>query len=122
MIAADFALGKNRGRAPRAGPGAQLFRNTNPKKAKGHVMPNTQTDLRNLLVAVALLVTLPFVSRPISAQERAERSIEEIKVEAVKRAQTGMYPLIGLDPADVEEAFTSVKTRDQDEWATAFMR
>jgi esterase FrsA len=29
--------------------------------------------------------------------------------------------MIGLDPADVEEAFTSVKTRDKDEWATAFM-
>src|SRR5580704_4776110 len=85
-------------------------------------MPNTQSDLRSLLVSVALLVTLPFVCRPISAQERAERSIEEIKVEAVKRAQTGMYPMIGLDPADVEEAFTSVKTRDKDEWATAFMR
>jgi cephalosporin-C deacetylase-like acetyl esterase len=84
-------------------------------------MPNTQENLRPLLVAVALLVALPFVSRPISAQERAERSIEEIKVEAVKRAQTGMYPMIGLDPADVEEAFASVKTRDKDEWAAAFM-
>ena len=55
------------------------------------------------------------------AQQRAERTIEEIKVEAIKRAQTGMYPMIGLDPADVEEAFASIKTRDKDEWATAFM-
>jgi len=33
-----------------------------------------------------------------------------------------MYPMIGLDPADVEEAFTMIKTRDKDEWATAFMK
>ena len=32
-----------------------------------------------------------------------------------------MYPMIGLDPSDVEEAFTSIKTRDNDEWAAAFM-
>ena len=32
-----------------------------------------------------------------------------------------MYPLIGLDPGDVREAFASIKTRDKDEWATAFM-
>jgi esterase FrsA len=42
-------------------------------------------------------------------------------VEAVKRAQNGMYPMIGLDPVDVEEAFKSVKTRDKDEWAMAFI-
>src|SRR4029077_6428292 len=33
----------------------------------------------------------------------------------------GMYPLIGLDPADVREALASIKTRDKDEWAAAFM-
>jgi hypothetical protein len=32
-----------------------------------------------------------------------------------------MYPLIGLDPGDVREAFASIKTRDKDEWAAAFM-
>jgi cephalosporin-C deacetylase-like acetyl esterase len=55
------------------------------------------------------------------AQERHERTIDEIKVEAVKRVENGMYPLIGLDPADVREAFQSVKTSDKDEWAAAFM-
>jgi esterase FrsA len=57
----------------------------------------------------------------VTAQEHQERTIEEIKVEAVKRAQNGMYPMIGLDPVDVEEAFKSVKTRDKDEWAMAFI-
>jgi len=84
-------------------------------------MPNIQTELRRLLVSVALLALPIFIANPALAQERTERTIEEIKVEAVKRAQKGMYPMIGLDPTDVEEAFEFVKTRDKDEWATAFM-
>jgi esterase FrsA len=54
-------------------------------------------------------------------QETHERSIEEIKTEAIHRAENGMYPLIGLDPADIRQAFVSIKTRDKDEWAAAFM-
>jgi esterase FrsA len=54
------------------------------------------------------------------AQEHRERTLEEIKVEATKRAENGMYPLIGLDPVDVREAFTSIKTLDNDEWAAGF--
>ena len=33
-----------------------------------------------------------------------------------------MYPLIGLDPGDVREAFASVSRMDDDEWAAAFMK
>jgi esterase FrsA len=50
-----------------------------------------------------------------------ERTLDEIKAEAIHRAENGMYPLIGLDPADVKEAFASIKTKDKDEWAAAFM-
>jgi cephalosporin-C deacetylase-like acetyl esterase len=78
-------------------------------------------QLRQFL-AMAILALALCSSMPLLAQERKERTIEEIKVEAVKRAQTGMYPMIGLNPADVEEAFASIKTRDQDEWATSVMR
>jgi len=56
-----------------------------------------------------------------NAQERRERTIEEIKTEAIHRAEVGQYPLIGLDPADVKEAFESIHTADKDEWAAAFM-
>jgi len=42
-------------------------------------------------------------------------------VEALHRAENGMYPLIGLDPGDVAKAFKSIKTKDKDEWAAAFM-
>src|ERR1700675_1218426 len=54
------------------------------------------------------------------AQEHRERTLDEIKAEATKRAENGMYPLIGLDPADVREAFASIKSTDNDEWAAGF--
>ena len=50
-----------------------------------------------------------------------ERTLDEIKAEAIKRAENGMYPLIGLDPADVRQAFAAIKTSDYDEWAAAFI-
>ncbi len=53
--------------------------------------------------------------------QRRERTIEEIKIEAIHRAEVGQYPLIGLDPSDVKEAFESIHTSDKDEWAAAFM-
>ena len=56
-----------------------------------------------------------------AAQQRTERTIEEIKTEAVRRAEVGQYPLIGLDAGDVSEALKSVHTKDKDEWAAAFM-
>jgi len=66
----------------------------------------------------AFLLTLTI---PSFSQQRSERTIEEIKVEAIHRAEVGQYPLIGLDPGDVKEAFNSIHTRDKDEWAAAFM-
>ena len=72
------------------------------------------------LAIVALVCVATIATRGV-AQEMHERTIDEIKTEAIKRAENGMYPLIGLDPNDVREAFTSIKTRDKDEWAAAFM-
>jgi len=60
------------------------------------------------------------LANPALAQEQRERTLDEIKTEAIKRAENGMYPLIGLDPADVREAFAAIKTTDNDEWAAAF--
>jgi esterase FrsA len=67
-----------------------------------------------LLVSTALSI-------PVFAQQRPERTIDEIRTEAIHRAEVGQYPLIGLDPVDVKEAFDSIHTRDKDEWAAAFM-
>src|SRR6202163_1414932 len=73
----------------------------------------------SLLASVALFAALA-IARCASAQEHRERTLDEIKAEATKRAENGMYPLIGLDPADVREAFASIKTTDNDEWAAGF--
>jgi esterase FrsA len=73
------------------------------------------TSLATTLVFI-LLVTIPCFS-----QQRAERTIDEIKTEAIHRAEVGQYPLIGLDPGDVKEAFASIHTKDKDEWAAGFM-
>ena len=71
-----------------------------------------------VLVFVSQLVLL--AASAVFAQAQKERTLEEIKTEAMKRAENGMYPLIGLEPADVKEAFASIKTSDNDEWAAAF--
>src|ERR1700746_597936 len=73
--------------------------------------------VNEFLVPVSVVVFAALAS----GQQRPERTIDEIKVEAIKRAENGMYPLIGLDPGDVREAFQSVKTADKDEWPAAFM-
>jgi pimeloyl-ACP methyl ester carboxylesterase len=72
----------------------------------------------SLATTLALILLL---SLSCFSQQRAERSLDEIKSEAIHRAENGMYPLIGLDPADVKEAFNSIHTRDKDEWAAAFI-
>ena len=71
---------------------------------------------------MCLLLLGLFGSRYAHGQEQGERTFEEVKEEAVKRAENGMYPLIGLDPADVREAFSSLKSMDNDEWAASFSR
>ena len=76
----------------------------------------TLRSLSYLLVTCAGM--LPVCS---FAQEHKERTLDEIKVEAVHRAEVGGYPLIGLDPADVSEAFKSIHTSDKDEWAKGFI-
>ena len=73
--------------------------------------------------ALLLIVFLAFISRSAFTQnqEHRERTIDEIRVEAIHRAEVGQYPLIGLDPGDVKEAFENIHTADKDEWAAAFM-
>jgi len=73
--------------------------------------------LVSLLLALTVMVAVSAV-----AQGPQERTIDEIKTEAIHRAENGVYPLIGLDASDLREAFASVKTRDKDEWAAAFIK
>jgi esterase FrsA len=80
-----------------------------------------QTTRTSVSWAIALALIF-LLSIPCLAQQRSERTIDEIKTEAVHRAEVGQYPLIGLDADDVKDAFTSIHTRDKDEWAAGFMR
>ncbi len=83
-------------------------------------MPSPRQRQNRVQLFTTLVVTL-VVSSPAFAQEKRERTLDEIKTEAIHRAENGMYPLIGLDPADVREAFASIHTTDKDEWAAGFM-
>jgi esterase FrsA len=67
-----------------------------------------------------LALVLILVAPPALPQQK-ERSLDEIKTEGLRRAENGGYPLIGLDPADVREAFSHIHSADYDEWAAAFM-
>src|SRR6267378_7492337 len=78
-----------------------------------------QGRVRSLRVAGMILSALACAGI-VTAQAQKERTLDEIKAEAIKRAENGMYPLIGLDPADVREAFAAIKTSDNDEWAAGF--
>jgi esterase FrsA len=75
----------------------------------------------SILSLFAVLPLTSFAQEAPNPTERRERNIEEIKTEAVRRAEVGQYPLIGLDPADIREAVQSIHTKDKDEWAAAFM-
>jgi esterase FrsA len=73
------------------------------------------------LTRSSALIVLLCISSLAQQQAKSERTIDEIKTEATHRAEVGQYPLIGLDPGDIREAFNSIHTRDRDEWAAAFM-
>ena len=72
-----------------------------------------------LLMSVLVLSCAP---APLLAQGAGERTLDEVKAEAISRAENGMYPLIGLDPTDVREALAMVQKMDNDQWAAAFMK
>jgi esterase FrsA len=80
---------------------------------------DSRMELRRIsCLQFLIFLTLAFAGATMAQQK--ERTIEEIRTEAIKRSENGMYPLIGLDPADVKEAFAAIKTSDYDEWAAAF--
>jgi esterase FrsA len=83
-------------------------------------VPAHRFALPKLAISAMLFAGLSITSYA-QDYEKKERTIEEIKTEAVRRAEVGQYPLIGLDPKDVAEALQSVHTKDKDEWAAGFM-
>src|SRR6202142_2005546 len=85
-------------------------------------MRSAKTSLMAKICAATFAVLLSFLAAPTNAQQvRPERTIEEIKTEAISRAENGQYPCIGQNPDDLKEAFASIKTKDRDEGAAAFI-
>jgi esterase FrsA len=77
-------------------------------------------QLKNVIswcLAVTFFITFPALS------QIKDRNIDEIKEEALYRAENGgAYPLIGLEVPDVKEALSLIKTRSPDEWASAWSK
>jgi esterase FrsA len=80
-----------------------------------------RTGLHRIVSALSVILVVLADASAAFPQAQKERTLDEIKTEAIKRAENGMYPLIGIDPTDLREAFASIKTTDKDEWAAAFM-
>jgi cephalosporin-C deacetylase-like acetyl esterase len=80
-----------------------------------------RTGLGRICSALSVILVVLAAASAAFPQAQKERTLDEIKTEAIKRAENGMYPLIGIDPTDLREAFASIKTTDKDEWAAAFM-
>jgi esterase FrsA len=79
-----------------------------------------RTHLRKSILYLLAGFIFTALSGTRAQQPQKERTLDEVKTEAIKRAENGMYPLIGLDPTDVREAFSNIKTTDNDEWAAGF--
>jgi pimeloyl-ACP methyl ester carboxylesterase len=57
----------------------------------------------------------------VGLQEPAPiRTLEQLRAEAVDRAERNAYPLIGLDPAVVRRVLGTLVSLDRDEWASAW--
>ena len=63
-----------------------------------------QMSRSGFILAMAFLLTL---AGQAAAQLPAGRTIDEIREESIARSEHGGYPLIGLAPSDVREAFTA---------------
>lgn len=74
------------------------------------------------VLAILLVLLATLTTSNAQQMQLKERTIDEIKSEAIHRAEVGQYPLIGIDPNDVREAFEFIHSRDKDEWAAAFMK
>jgi esterase FrsA len=75
----------------------------------------------SIALFVCASVILMAADAPSRAQTTNDRTIDEIRDESIARSERGGYPLIGLSPDDVREAFSKIKTRDGDEWAAAWI-
>jgi esterase FrsA len=72
------------------------------------------------ILSFVCIAALAWLASEAASAQTADRSIEEIKAETIARAQTGAYPLLGIEPADAKDALERIVSRDPDEWAAAW--
>jgi pimeloyl-ACP methyl ester carboxylesterase len=68
-------------------------------------------------LAAALLACLPTAAL---AQSSGPRTLLELKADVEERASRHAYPVSELEPAEVREALSALRTLDRDEWASAW--
>jgi esterase FrsA len=83
----------------------------------GAISLPTQATMTLFLAVCSVLIG----QAAVRAEVPPERTLDEIREESIARAERGGYPLIGLEPDDVREAFQSIKSLDRDEWAAAWI-
>src|SRR5512144_1412082 len=55
-----------------------------------------------------------------TAQMAPPRTLDELKEEVQARADRRAYPVAALDPTEVREALSNLKSLDRDEWAAVW--
>lgn len=83
----------------------------------GGISPAIRLTSNPTPILAGMMLFLPIVA----LAQQGERTLDEIKTESIHRAEVGGYPLIGLHPEDVREAFEHIHTKEKDEWARAFI-
>lgn len=72
-----------------------------------------------LFVLVAAFMCM---ASALPAAEYPTKTIGEVKAEVQLRADRHLYPLYGLEPADVRETLARIRTIDPEEWGTEWMK
>jgi len=52
---------------------------------------------------------------------KGERTFAEIRAEVLRRAKLNIYPVTGISPADIQEAFASIHALGENQWGPAFI-
>jgi pimeloyl-ACP methyl ester carboxylesterase len=72
-------------------------------------------------IVSVLFVFLSLASGSLFAAPRPPRTIQQIKVVMMQRAEEGMYPMIGISVADAKLALSRIKTRNPNQWAAGWI-
>lgn len=78
-------------------------------------------ERRNVVTGLLLWACFSVLVSVALRCQAQERTLEELKAEAQKRADHNAYPFNGVAPDDVREALGRLKSLDPDEWAASWM-